>query len=192
MALQTVSSGGTIQATDVNQFHDVLTGGMTDQAVTLGSSLDVKGAAVLESALSVTGAATLGGGVSGALAATGAVSGTTGTFSGAVKSNGNPVAEGTTTATHIEALFDGSSSGSLASGSYITKTLTCTRSFSGNAVAVGASCQTSAGNKGAISYGVTGYGYDGGGHINAVTVAFQNTDPNPQTLSNFSILAIGV
>jgi hypothetical protein len=210
MALYTVAPGGTIQAGDVNQFGQALTGAMTDQPVTLGNSLDVKGGTTLEGTTTQTGLLTANGGitassehVTGTVQVDGAATLATVHVTGSatvdgtlaatqVNSHGNPVAEGTASASHVEAMFDGSSSGSLASNSYVTKTLTCARPFTGNAVAVGASCQTSAGNRGAISYGVSGYGYDGGGHINAVTVAFQNIDANPQTLSAFSILAIGV
>lgn len=210
MALYAVATGGTIQAADVNQFEQALNGTMTDQPVTLGNSLDVKGATTLEGVTTQTGALTANGGitassghVTGALQVDGTATIATTHVTGSatvdatlaanqVNSHGNPVAEGTASATHVEAMYDGSSSGSLASNSYVTKTLTCARAFTGNAVAVGASCQTSGGNKGAIGHGISGYGYDGGGHINAVTVAFQNLDPNPQTLSGFSILAIGV
>ena len=210
MAVYTVATGGTIQAADVNQYAQVLNGSMTDQPVTLGNSLDVKGATTLEGTTTQSGALTANGGITAssehvtgnsqvdgtATIATAHVTGNAtvdATLAATqVNSHGNPVAEGTASAVHVEAMFDGSSSGSLPSNSYVTKTLACARAFSGNAMAVGASCQTSAGNKGAIGYGVSGYGYDGGGHINAVTVAFQNLDANPQTLSAFSILAIGV
>lgn len=79
MTLYSVSNGGTIQAADVDQFVSLLTGVMTDQAVTLGNALTVDGAATLQAAttvqstLSVTGATTLGGGVSGNLSVTGGV-----------------------------------------------------------------------------------------------------------------------
>jgi len=210
MALHTVTSGGTIQAADVNQLIQALDGSMTDQPVTLGNSLDVKGATTLEGATTQTGTLTVNGGITAssehvtgnlqvdgtATIATAVVTGNAtvdATLSATqVNSHGNPVAEGTSSATHVEAMFDGTSSGSLATNSYVTKTLTCSRAFPGNAVAVGASCQTSAGNKGAIGYGVSGYGYDGSGHINAISVAFQNLDGSAQTLSNFSILAVGV
>jgi hypothetical protein len=42
MALVTRSSGQTIQATDIDQYHDLLTGIMTDQFVTLTTGLAVK------------------------------------------------------------------------------------------------------------------------------------------------------
>jgi cytoskeletal protein CcmA (bactofilin family) len=210
MALYTVTAGGTIQAADINQLGGVLTGTMTDQPVTLGNTLDVKGAITLEGTTTQTGALTANGGitassehVTGNLQVDGTATVAAAHVTGSatvdatlaatqVTSHGNPVVEGTAGATHVEAMFDGSSSGSLASNSYVTKTLACARAFPGNAVAVGASCQTSAGNKGAVGYGVSGYGYDGGGHINAITVAFQNLDANAQTLSGFSILVIGV
>jgi hypothetical protein len=79
MALYTVASGGTIQAADVDQFVQVLTGAMTDQPVTLGNALTVDGAATLQGAtavrstLNVTGATTLSGGVSGSLSVTGGI-----------------------------------------------------------------------------------------------------------------------
>lgn len=42
MTLYTVSTGGTANANDVDQYHDLLTGAMTDQPVTIGNRVQAK------------------------------------------------------------------------------------------------------------------------------------------------------
>lgn len=118
------------------------------------------------------------------LASSGAVSGTTGTFSGAVQSNSHPVVEGTAAVSHAEVLPPQGSLGGLNNNQYATVTLTFARTFSA-APAVSGSAATSAGNKGSI-----GTGSSVG--TTSATMYFQNLDSNTQTISNWSIMALGV
>jgi hypothetical protein len=113
----------------------------------------------------------------------GAVSGTSGTFTGAVQSNSHPVVEGTSAVTHAE-VYPAQGSTSLGSNATVSFTLTFARAFAGNP-AVSASAM----NGGAIvpnaQWQPTAIS------TSSVTFIFMNKDGNPQTMTNFSISALG-
>lgn len=144
--------------------------------------------------LTVAGALTAGAAGVASLASSGAVSGTTGTFSaavsgtsgtftGAVQSNSHPVVEGTSAVSHAE-VYPAQGSTSLASNATVSFTLTFARAFAGNP-AVSASAM----NGGAIIPNARWQ--PSAISTSSVTFVFMNTDGNPQTMSNFSISALG-
>lgn len=126
----------------------------------------------LAGTLAVTGATTLTGGVSGVMAATGNVT-----------ANGNRCVEGTAAVTHAEVYPAQGSNPGTASQTYVTVTLTFARSFVSNP-AVAGGLTTGAGDKANVSIGSAV-------STTAVTMYFQNTDASSQTLSNWSIMALG-
>jgi hypothetical protein len=225
MALYAVTAGATEVTTDVNQYYQLVTGAMTDQAVTLANDLTAQhgvklgssapvasgpdihsdgtniyvetngagtislrpngaGSATNQANYDSTGHLTVAGQVSAAsVASSGAVSGTSGTFTGAVQSNSHPVVEGTSAATHAE-VYPAQGSTSLASNGTVSFTLTFARAFASNP-AVSASAM----NGGAIvpnaQWQPTAIS------TSSVTFIFVNKDGNPQTMTNFSISALG-
>lgn len=162
MALYTVLAGGTIQANDLNQVVTALNGAAATP-------------------LTLAGPATLSGGVSGALTATGNVT-----------ANGNRCVEGSQDVTHVEVYPPQGSVANVASNAAATVTFTFRRPFSSPPACVG-SCQNGGADEANVAAGkIVAFSTNGQGQYTGVTLGFRNLDPNPQTMSNFCVIAAGV
>lgn len=227
MALYAVTAGNVIQIADLNQFFDLLTGVMTGQEVTLegglrldnldtlyllltnsvGDSkrirlnatthklelLNTAGSAVIlalddSGNMTVVGAVAASGAVSGTTGTfSGAVSGTTGTFTSSVESNSHPVVEGTTgqaapllNTSHIESYSDTTGT-SIANSAETTRTITFSRAY-GAAPAVFVSARTTATDSTNVSVGVDSVSTTG------CTIRVRNTDAGTQTVYPMAVI----
>lgn len=130
--------------------------------------------------LTLAGPATLSGGVSGALAATGNVT-----------ANGNRCVEGSQDVTHVE-VYPPQGSQNVAAGGAATVTFAFRRPFSSPPACVG-SCQNGGADNANVAAGkIVAFSTNGQGQYTGVTLGFRNLDPNPQTMSNFCVIAAGV
>ncbi len=168
MALYTVVGGNVIQVADLNQYYDLLTGGMVDQPVTLGNNVTAQGTLTANGAPSLTAAhdVTVGGNL---------------TVSGAVESHNNPVVEGTAgqaapllNAQHVEAYADTTGT-SLANSAETTRTITFARAYS-VAPAVFVSARTTAPDSVSVAVGVDSIS------TTQCVIRVRNTDASVQTV----------